>query len=136
MPSNEVLLVDDDVNLLRGLSRALRCQPFRLLTARSAEEALAVVKKHPVGVVVTDERMPGQSGTELLAWIARECPEVVRIVLTGHTTPETTMRAVNHGRVFRFFSKPCDPAELAEAIRDGLDLHASACGPSVELAEV
>lgn len=126
MPTNDVLLVDDDANLLRGVCRTLRGQPFKLLTARSAEEALSIVKSHPIGVIVCDERMPGQSGTELLAWIAQHCPEVVRIVLTGHTTPETTMRAINEGRVFRFFSKPCKPLDLAVAIRDGLELHAAA----------
>ena len=130
MPSSNVLLVDDDPNLLRGLTRALRGQPFQVLTARSAEEALATVKAHPIGVIVSDERMPGQSGTELLAWIAQNCPEIVRIVLTGHTTPETTMRAVNEGRVFRFFSKPADSVELAMSIRDGLELHAAGLVPT------
>ena len=123
MPCSDVLLVDDDANLLRGISRALRNEPFRVWTARSAEEALAAVKSRPIGVIVSDERMPGASGTELLAWIARECPEVVRIIMTGYTTPETTMRAVNEGRVFRFFSKPLSTDELAKAICDGLDLH-------------
>lgn len=137
MASNNVLLVDDDASLLRGICRALRHQPFRLLTVRSAEEALAVVKSHQIGVIVCDERMPGKSGTELLAWIAQNCPEVVRIVLTGHTTPETTMRAINEGRVFRFFSKPCHPLELALAVRDGLELHAAAtnCEWTPERAE-
>lgn len=126
MPTTDVLLVDDDANLLRGVCRALKGQPFQIMTARSAEEALAVVKSHPIGVIVCDERMPGQSGTELLSWVAQHYPEVVRIVLTGHTTPETTMRAINEGRVFRFFSKPCDPTDLAIAIHEGLELHAAA----------
>lgn len=132
MATPDVLLVDDDPNLLRGICRNLRAQPFQLLTARSANEALAVVKAHTIGVIVCDERMPGGSGTELLAWIAKHCPEVVRIVLTGHTTPQTTMRAINEGRVFRFFSKPCDPTELAIAIHEGLELHAAATGGTLE----
>ncbi|MEN0111106.1 MAG: response regulator [Planctomycetota bacterium] len=136
MATTEVLMVDDDPNVLRGLGRALRGQPFTLLTCRSAEEALAIVKARPIGVVVTDERMPGRSGTELLAWVARETPEIVRIVLTGHTTPETTMRAVNEGRVFRFFSKPCNPLDLALAIRDGLELHESAVTPEAAVASL
>lgn len=125
MASNDVLLVDDDASLLRGICRALRHQPFQLMTARSAEEALVIVKCHPIGVIVCDERMPGKSGTELLAWIAQNCPEVVRIVLTGHTTPETAMRAINEGLVFRYYSKPCHPYDLALAVRDGLELHAA-----------
>ncbi|TWT99308.1 Hydrogenase transcriptional regulatory protein hupR1 [Botrimarina colliarenosi] len=136
MPARDVLLVDDDANLLHGICRSLRGQPFRLLTARSGEEAKAIIQSHPIGVIVCDERMPGQSGTQLLAWIARNCPEVVRIVLTGHTTPETTMRAINEGRVFRFFSKPCPPFDLAMAIREGLELHESATEGDCALAPV
>lgn len=132
MPTLDVLLVDDDANLLRGVCRSLRGQPFQLLTSRSAEDALTVVKSRPIGVIVCDERMPGRSGTELLAWIAKHCPEVVRIVLTGHTTPETTMRAINEGRVFRFFSKPCNLFDLAVAIHEGLELHAAATGYEIE----
>lgn len=130
--SATVLLVDDDPNLLRGVCRALHKQPFNLVTARSAEEALTIVKARPIAVIVSDERMPGKSGTELLAWIAKHCPEIVRIVLTGHTTPETTMRAVNEGRVFRFFSKPCNPLELGLALLDGIELHRAAVEPTPE----
>lgn len=118
--AENVLLVDDDANLLRGLARSLRDQPYRVYTARSAEEALPIVKAHPISVVVSDERMPGRSGTELFTWMATYCPEVTRIVLTGHSSPEVTMRAVNQGQVFRFFAKPVHPAELAMAIRDGI----------------
>ena len=112
MQTLDVLLVDDDANLLRGVCRSLRGQPFQLLTSRSAEDALTVVKSRPIGVIVCDERMPGQSGTELLAWIAKHCPEVVRIVLTGHTTPEMAMRAINEGRVFRFLQNQMLPAKF------------------------
>lgn len=110
----------------------LRGQPYQLLTARSATEAQAILKSHPVGVVVSDEQMPGMSGTELLAWIADQCPETVRILLTGHTTAETATRAVNEGRVFRFFGKPCRAFDLAMAIRDGLDLHEAVRPPRLE----
>ncbi|MEO1496231.1 MAG: response regulator [Planctomycetota bacterium] len=136
MELTNVLLVDDDPNLLAAICRTLRDQPFRLLTARSADEALTVVKSHPVAVVVSDEQMPGKSGTELLAWVAKHCPEIVRIVLTGHNSPETTMRAVNEGRVFRFFAKPVNSAELAMAIRDGIELHEAAIGPRLEPLQV
>lgn len=121
--TTNVLLVDDDENLLRGLCRNLREQPYQIFTARNADEALEVVKSRPIAVVVSDEQMPGKSGSELLAWIAEQCPEVVRIVLTGHMTPESTMRAVNEGRVFRYFAKPCHPLELALSIRDGIALN-------------
>lgn len=118
-----VLLVDDDVNLLRGLSRTLRKQPYRVLTARSAEEAEDVVRRHPVSVVVSDERMPGKCGTEMLGWVAENCPEIVRIVLTGYPMPDTIRRAATHGRAFRFFTKPFDSCDLASAILEAIHLH-------------
>jgi len=116
-----VLLVDDEENVLRALARTLRFQPFRLYTARTADEAIEALKAHQVDVVVSDEHMPGMSGSRLLAWIAEHCPEVMRIVLTGHATAETAIRAINEGAVYHFFTKPCDPVQLAVVIRKALE---------------
>ncbi len=116
-----VLLVDDDENLLRGLARVLHRQPFRLYTARSGEEAVAAVKAHPVDVLVTDQRMPGISGNDLLAWVAKQAPDVMRIVLTGHATTDAVIRAVNEGRVFQYLTKPCRELDLAIAIHKAID---------------
>lgn len=116
-----VLLVDDDENLLHGLARTLRRQPYRLYTARSADEAMHVLKSHAVDAIVADEQMPGMSGTELLAWAAQHYPDVVRIVLTGRATAETAIRAINEGAVYHFFRKPCDEVHLAVTIRKALE---------------
>ena len=116
-----VLLVDDDSNILHGLTRALRHQPYRIHTARSGEYALQVLRTGRVDVVVADEHMPGMSGCDLLAWVAKNCPEVARIVLTGHPTAETAIRAINEGVVYQFFTKPCDPVKLAIAISKALE---------------
>jgi two-component system, probable response regulator PhcQ len=116
-----VLLIDDDQSVLHGLARALRNQPYRILTATSGEEAMLAVKGHAIDVVVADEHMPGMRGGELLVWIADHCPEVMRIVLTGHPTVESMIQAINEGRVFQFFTKPCNPAHLGVAIRKALE---------------
>ena len=121
LAARTVLLVDDDPALLLALARALRHEPYRLHTARSADEALSALKAHPVDVVVSDEQMPGMRGSELLAWIAESCPEVVRIVLTGHATAETAIRAINQGSAYYFFTKPCDTAQLAATIRKAIE---------------
>ena len=124
--ANTVLLVDDDAHILYGLSRALRQQPYQLYTARSGEEAIRMVKLHDIDVIVVDENMPGMSGCDVLAWIAKNCPQVVRIVLTGYASIETAMRAINEGLVFQFFTKPCNDAHLAIAIRKALEHKAQA----------
>lgn len=119
--NHNVLLVDDDANILHGLARVLRHQPYQLYTARSGDEAMAILKSWNVDVIVTDEQMPGISGTDLLAWVATNYPNVVRIVLTGHATAENAIRAINEGEVFHFFTKPCDEVELAMTIRKALE---------------
>jgi DNA-binding NtrC family response regulator len=119
--SHIVLLVDDDPNLLAGLSRALRRQPYQICTARSGEEALWVLKTRDVDVVVSDQRMPGMLGNQLLAWIAQNRPEVMRIMLTGHAEAETAIEAINTGSVYQFFIKPCNEVQLAVAIRKAIE---------------
>ncbi|NLS95571.1 MAG: response regulator [Planctomycetaceae bacterium] len=119
--NHTVLLVDDDANVLHGLTRALRHQPFDIFTARSGEEAIDVLKRRRIHVVVADEQMPGITGGDLLAWIAEQFPETTRMVLTGHPTAETAIRAINEGLVYRYFTKPCNPIELAVAIRRALE---------------
>jgi two-component system probable response regulator PhcQ len=116
-----VLLVDDDKNVIRGLARTLRRQPYELYTAESADEAMWVLKSHDVDVLVTDEKMPGMSGCELVGWVAEHYPEVVRILLTGYATTETAIRAINEGGVYRFFTKPCRDIHLGIAIRKALE---------------
>ena len=119
--NHTVLLVDDDANVLNGLARVLRHQPYQLYTALSGDEAMAILKARNVDVIVSDEQMPGISGSDLLAWVADKLPDVMRIVLTGHATAETAIRAINEGDVFHFFTKPCDEVQLALTIRKALE---------------
>ena len=124
-----VLLVDDDRNLLSGLARVLRNQPYDIMLADNAADAKRVLKTHDIHVVVSDECMPGQRGTEFLSWVARDFPDIIRIVLTGTPSAETAVRAVNDCRVFRFLTKPCREWDLAMAIHDGLEEQDSLCSP-------
>lgn len=116
-----ILLVDDDEKLLAGLTRALHKQPFRIYTARNGEEAILVLKARDVDVIVSDERMPGMSGSELLNWVADNCPDVMRIVLTGHAETDMAIRAINEAGVCYFFTKPCNEARLAVAIHKAIE---------------
>jgi DNA-binding NtrC family response regulator len=116
-----VLLVDDDEVLLAATVRMLHEQPFMVYTARNGEEAMRVLKTRNIDVVVSDERMPGMSGVELLTWVAANCPDAIRIVLTGHVEADTAVRAINDAGVYRFFRKPCNEARLAVAIREALE---------------
>ena len=119
--THTLLLVDDDENVVRGLARALRGQPYRIYTAKSAEEAMWVLKRQSIDVIVTDEWMPGLLGTDLLAWVAEHYPDVMGIVLTGRPSVETAIRAINEGAIYQFFVKPCKEVDLAIAIRKALE---------------
>jgi putative nucleotidyltransferase with HDIG domain len=112
-----VLFVDDDPNILDGLRRLLR--PLRsewdMQFASSGPTALALMKAQPIDVVVTDMRMRGMDGDELLGTIRRLHPTTVRIVLTGQCTREAMIRIVRLAH--RVFNKPCDPIALKEAVQ-------------------
>jgi DNA-binding NtrC family response regulator len=116
-----VLLVDDEPNILYAAMRNLNEQPFLMLTATDAESARLVLRTKRVDLIVTDQNMPGESGTQLLKWVAEHLPDVVRIVLTGQQSVDVAVRAINEAGVFRFLQKPCSPVDLAMAIRQGLE---------------
>jgi DNA-binding response OmpR family regulator len=122
---HNVLLVDDDGNLLTSLARVLHRQPFTVLTAQSGEEAMTLLRTRRIDVIVADERMPGISGIELLSWVANNYPGVARIVLTGYAEADMAIRAINDASVACFFTKPCNEARLAIAIRTILERKAS-----------
>jgi len=103
------------------LKRALMDEPYRVLTAGSGEEGLECLKSHQVKVVISDERMPGIGGAEFLSQVKVQYPSIVRIMLTGHASLESTMKAVNSGEIYRFFTKPWDDADLILALRSAVE---------------
>jgi len=115
-----ILIVDDEPNVCEALARALRREPYEVLTARSSVEALKILRREPVDVIVSDEEMPGMSGSEFLSVARREWPDTVRMMLTGRATLETALRAINEGQVYHFFLKPCSDVEIATTIRHAL----------------
>ncbi|MBV5341981.1 MAG: response regulator [Deltaproteobacteria bacterium] len=118
---NRILLVDDEVNVLSALKRALFDEPLDIVTASGAEEALEIMKNDNFKVVASDERMVGMQGAEFLAQVRASYPGTIRIMLTGHATVEAAMKAVNEGEIYRFFSKPWNDQNLKFAIRSAIE---------------
>ena len=116
----KVMLVDDEPHVTAALQRGLRREPYDIVTAHSADEALEVMDQERIDVVVSDERMPNMLGSEFLSIVRRDYPDTVRIILTGQASLEAAMRAINEGQVYRFLSKPCEDGELTQAIAGGL----------------
>jgi len=109
----KVIFVDDEPRVLEGLKRMLRPKrnEWDMTFVNSAQEALDALKKQPREVVVTDMRMPGMSGAELLEVVQREYPDTIRLILSGQAETESVMKAL--GVSHQFLSKPCD-AEILQ----------------------
>ncbi len=119
--SARILCVDDDANILDAYKRGLRKQ-FQIETALGGEQALGMLDpQSPYAVIVSDMRMPGMDGVQLLATMKKRAPESVRIMLTGNSDQQTAMEAVNEGSIFRFLTKPCPPDKLAKALTAGIE---------------
>ncbi len=118
----KILFVDDDEGNLFVCEA--HCSPeFEVLTALTAQDALTLLAKEEVGVVVSDQRMPGTSGVELLARVRDEYPDTVRILITAYTDLSAAIDAINEGQVRRYLRKPWQPEELIAELRDALDVY-------------
>ena len=119
----KILFVDDEPNVLQSIRRQLR-KKFDLDTAEGGEEALQKLNANGTyAIIVSDMRMPGMNGVEVLAQAKIDSPDTVRMMLTGNADQQTAVDAVNHGDVFRFLNKPVDTEALAHAIQSGLRQH-------------
>ena len=119
--AHKVLLVDDEPNVLMALRRALRKEPYQILTACSGNEALDLLETTEIDVVVSDQEMPGMTGTELLSRVDMLYPDTMRFMLTGKATLDTAIQAINKGAITRFFTKPCNELDLVITIRQALE---------------
>jgi putative nucleotidyltransferase with HDIG domain len=111
-----VLFVDDDVNILQGMKRMLRVMRFKwdMFFAEGGEEALQILSQNHINVIVTDMRMPGMNGAELLAKVRERYPHVIRIVLSGDSNHE--MNLLSAKVAHQSLAKPCDADTLRSTI--------------------
>ncbi len=118
-----ILCVDDEPNVLAGLALHLR-RRFDVVTAESGHAALKLLEEgESFCVVMSDMRMPGMDGAELLSRVRKLAPDSVRILLTGQAEMKSAISAINEGQIFRFLTKPCPPADLLAAFDAALEQH-------------
>ena len=116
----KVLVVDDEQNVLDGISRRLR-KKIRIETALSAAEGLVQMEHNgPYAVIISDLRMPVMDGIQFLSRVKECSPDTVRMILTGNADVENAIQAVNEGNIFRFFTKPCPIETLTKGIQAGI----------------
>jgi type II secretory ATPase GspE/PulE/Tfp pilus assembly ATPase PilB-like protein/FixJ family two-component response regulator len=111
-PAYKILFVDDEPHVLKAMRRIFRRENYVIQTASSGPEALKLLEEATVQVVVSDHRMPGMSGADLLRKIKSLWPETIRIMLTGHADVLAVMGAINEGAVYKFITKPWNDEDL------------------------
>lgn len=117
-----ILYVDDEEQNLISMKATFR-NDYKVFTAKSGKEGLAVMKENDIHMVITDQRMPGMTGVEFLEVIVPEYPDTIRILLTGFSDIEAIIGAINSGRVFRYITKPWDENELRMTFENGRKLY-------------
>jgi len=119
-----ILIVDDEEAILETLTFTFM-DDYEVLTTPDPQAALALLEANaPVAVIITDQRMPGMTGVELLRRVYERFPETVRIILTGFADSEATIRAINDGHIYGYVNKPWEPDELKAMVRRAAELHA------------
>jgi response regulator RpfG family c-di-GMP phosphodiesterase len=115
-----ILLVDDEVAITRALERILRLE-YQVTSCDNGEEAIEQLCSHAFAVIVSDMRMPKMDGATLLTQAKALKPDTVRVLLTGHSDLNDTIRAVNEGHIFSYIGKPWDNEQLRLTLRSALE---------------
>ena len=117
-----VLYVDDEDRSLTNFTRAFS-DTFRILTASSAQEGFKLFEEHAdeIGILMTDQRMPGEKGVWLLERARQLRPRVLRMLVTAFSDMDAAIAAVNEGAIYKYLNKPWDPAQLEMTLRQGLE---------------
>jgi EAL domain-containing protein (putative c-di-GMP-specific phosphodiesterase class I)/FixJ family two-component response regulator len=119
--ARHLLLLDDEEFVLSSLRRLLRRTGVRVHIANTPEQAFELLAREPIGVVISDQRMPAMSGTEFLRRVKSLHPDTIRIVLSGYTELQSIADAINEGAIFRFLTKPWNDEQLIRHIEQAFE---------------
>jgi DNA-binding NtrC family response regulator len=117
-----VLYVDDEINNLNSFKAAFR-RDFDIYVAQSARDGRRILDTNEIGVIITDQRMPGMTGIEFLESILTVYPDTIRILLTGFSDMNAVMDAINRGQVYKYLVKPWQNEELKLYIQNALEIY-------------
>src|SRR5467141_2089730 len=117
-----ILYVDDEEKSLKYFARAFQDQ-FQIFTAPNAQEGLKILEEHKdeIGLLMTDQRMPGEKGVWLLEKARQLRPRIIRILATAYSDMEAAIAAVNTGAIYKYVTKPWDPPQLENTLKRGLE---------------
>jgi DNA-binding NtrC family response regulator len=123
MIEKKVLIVDDEVNVLNALFRVFRNEPYQALYVQNTKEAMEIMGKHPIQVIISDQKMPEVTGIEFLQKVKDLYPDTVRVILSGHADINLLIDAINKEVVYRFLTKPWNDQEVKSVVRQCMSHH-------------
>ncbi|WP_426752808.1 response regulator [Myxococcus sp. Y35] len=112
MSPKKILLVDDELSVINALRRCLRNEGYDIVHANNPFEGLRLLRSGTIDLVISDHMMAGMTGLEFLKLARDRHPDCVRIILSGQADIQTAIDAINHGEIYRFFTKPWNDMEL------------------------
>ena len=115
-----IIFVDDEASILDLYKEISESLSVESLYAESAEDAWKLIQKREPQMVVTDYRMPGMNGAELLEMVRKKFPSTMRVIVSGYTDSETLVHSINEGHVYSFIQKPFTLDEITDMIQDAL----------------
>lgn len=121
MSHHAVLIVDDEANVLKSLERALRKEPYTLLTASGGAEGLNMLEAREVSIVISDFQMPKMNGLDFLKKVKELYPHVLTMMLTGQGDLDVAVQAINDAGVYKFIQKPWSDPDLILTLRRALE---------------
>ena len=122
MEKRTILFVDDEQSILSALERGLLDEPYNKIFCHNGIEALEILQREEVHVIVVDMRMPEMTGLELLKIVKKDYPHIIRMVLSGYTHVSTLLTAINQGEIFKYITKPWKlEDEFKPALREAVD---------------
>jgi len=116
----KVLYVDDEENNLISFKANFRME-YKIFTAISGEEALQILDKQKIDIIITDQRMPNMTGVEFLEMVIEKDSEPMRILLTGYADMSAVIDAVNRGKIYHYLAKPWDEEEMHTTIKNAYE---------------
>ncbi|MDP3912645.1 MAG: response regulator [Bacteroidota bacterium] len=117
---HNLLIIDDEVDITKALVRQFR-RKYNVFASTDATDALKIMEREKIQVVLSDQRMPGMTGVDFFAQIKDKYPDALKLILTGYSDIEAVIGAINEGQVFRYVKKPWNPDELESIIREAFE---------------
>jgi len=118
--AGKVLFVDDEEMILESIDGLFLNHDFRIITATNADDALSILEREEIAVIVSDHAMPGMKGTELLSKVKERSPDTLKILMTAHADLGIAVDAINEGEVFRFIMKPWNIEHFINTVHEAV----------------